>query len=249
MLRSLFFLLGAASWSCATPAPIPIEKPHERIIRERRVGNDLSSQLEVELKIKKAEGIEKFLSELALRLASFDSELKEITIQVVVIDSYQKKWKSFSLPGGRIYLPLGLLKKIEYDNEAAALVAFELSHLKKRNLVKRLEAIESEKQSARTLPNLFGSQGLFTYDDETLSMTSGGAVELLYSAGFDSRGLVSLLKRFEQNEAHSPFEKETLEHMLEQTRLEIAQRTPLRNPIVRTLDFQVFKKQLAKIRD
>ena len=73
------------------------------------------------------------------------------------------------------------------------------------------------------------------------------AVDLLYRARFDPRGLVSLLQRFQKKSGKIPWDAATLRRMVEKTRESISLRSPLINPIVRSDRFLHVRKRIQKL--
>jgi hypothetical protein len=69
----------------------------------------------------------------------------------------------------------------------------------------------------------------------------------MYRAGFDPRGLISFWNRYAENPAHSPLDPGLLQQLIERSRTAIAQRAPLRNPIVRSKEFLALKKRIERL--
>jgi hypothetical protein len=73
------------------------------------------------------------------------------------------------------------------------------------------------------------------------------AVSLLYRAGYDPRGLVSLWARFRALGLASPYGAELLSRMEEKSREAITLYAPLRNPIVRSDPFLEMRKRVQQL--
>ena len=74
-----------------------------------------------------------------LILASADPRLAGTGIQL--IQSRNVVWRSYSLPGRRVYLSAQLLQKVRSDNEVAALIAVELAHIQQRQVLDHLKLV------------------------------------------------------------------------------------------------------------
>ena len=95
--------------------------------------------------------------------------------------------------------------------------------------------------------HFYGSGEGFDYNKEQQLEAVQKSIATLYQAGFDPRGVISLLERFQKNLGHSPYRDQTLTLMMDKARHSIVQYTPLRNPIVRTEEFLVFKKRVRQL--
>jgi predicted Zn-dependent protease len=163
----------------------------------------------------------------------------------------------YALPEGRVYLPLGLLKEFDFENEVAAAIAFQLAHLRKKNLHTRVWDLYSGENGKPIFSDLmmqapqsvdfFDANGLFAFTDEMEVATLQEAVRILYQAGYDARGLTALLERFKKNPDQSPYGPGTLEKLVEQSFRAIALLSPLRNPIVQSHDFLSIRKRIRRL--
>ena len=93
----------------------------------------------------------------------------------------------------------------------------------------------------------FGPHGVFDFPDEFHVSAAEGAVELLYSASFEPRGLVSLWSMYGAHPDSSPFGPDLLAKLMEKTRRTIALHAPLRNPIVRSQSFLTIQKRIRQL--
>ena len=92
-----------------------------------------------------------------------------------------------------------------------------------------------------------GVSGLFSFSDDAQAEAAEAAVDILYKAGYDPRGLVSLWEKFEKNPKQSPFERGLIPKLLEATRRAIAGYPPLRNPVIRSKAFLAVHKRIQKL--
>lgn len=253
--------------NCASaPPPAPPITPAERIQRDQAVGAGLARQLESQLKIKQDKEVLLYLHDLAAKLSEATPELKSAAVGVLVVADRGARWRCYSIPGNRIYLSSGLLRHIEFENELAAVIAMELAHVLKRHVPLRIEEgrvssqasdpadypsieglVPSSRGGAANSVDFFSPTGVFAFPDEYFLEAADGAVDILYRAGFDPRGLVSLWDIYRSEVAHSPFEDDLLRKLTEKTRTVIAQHSPLRNPIVRSQAFLTIQKRMQRL--
>jgi len=175
------------------------------------------------------------------------------TVGVYLIQEVEGRARNFGLPGNRIYLDRSTVKLLDYENELAAAMAYELAHISSRTLVTRLAKYRQDHGAQKginipleTVP-LFGPQGIFEFSSVEYVAVCEEAVTLLYDAGIDPRGLVSLWTRYENMGGKSPFDKKTLSQLLEKTRMALTRFEPLINPVVRSNEFISMKKRLENL--
>lgn len=82
---------------------------------------------------------------------------------------------------------------------------------------------------------------------ETRTMALESAMEFLYQAGFDPRGMVHLLGKYQENPEKSPYDEFTVKVMMENAWRMIALHAPLRNPIVRSDHFLALFHRIQKL--
>ncbi len=234
-----------AASSCASAPPAPQETVQQRNEREVIIGSELARQLESQLRIRREPEISAYVTELAHRLLAGAPELHESAVNVSIIRDGDARWRSYSLPGIRVYLSSSLLKNMQFENELAAVVAFELGHVRARSVIEQLRRDQAGDFPANA--DFFGPAGVFDYNDEQLLQALSAAIEMMYSAGYDLRGMVSLLNRFQADASISPFEGSTLSKLTDRTREIIAQHAPLRNPIVRSDRFLAIQKRMQRL--
>lgn len=247
-------LLGCAALflaSCATPNPVLQISPSEQRRHDQKVGLQLADEFEKRIEIRSAAQVSEYLDRLAQVLSAQDVRLSESATKVLLIRDVKGLWRNFALPGNRVYLSLSLLKTIEFENELAAALAFELAHLAERTVLSRTEDAPRERgsaeSSARSPREPRDTQEFFSFSEESDRKAAQGAVGLLYRAGFDPRGLSSLWGRYGRSRGRSPYDGPRLSTLLETTRQAIAERAPLRNPVVRSRAFLEAEKRIRKL--
>lgn len=247
-----FCLLAAFSvWLVACSGPEPQREEIERAkqiergrMSERIHWVDLRSLLKLSAPRSGASSSDVlvYLQSLAARLASRDPVLRSKPVSVALIEEVRGQWRSFGLPGHQLYLSRAVVRSLEFENEAAALLAFELAHVARFSLVERLEAMSGDSSLDRVLTHpteneLFGDAGLLTFDDKAHSEAAARAVGYLYECGYDARGMTRLFLNYRKNPAQNPYGESTIEKLEDVARRSVAYQSPLRNPIVRSAEF------------
>jgi beta-barrel assembly-enhancing protease len=262
MRKACFTIWLAFLWGCATvPPPEPISTK-QIVEKDCEVGLQIAGRFESELKLGHDVDVSIYLRNLAQALVQ-NTELKDAPIGVLLVaDRASGDWRDFSLPGNRIYLSTGLLRQLQFENEVAAAIAFELGHIVKRHALSRLAEQMGKKKAENptlelVLPSevtaygqnirYFGPGGVFGFTDEEQAESVQVAVDILYRAGFDPRGLVSLWDKYKDQPRRSPFDPGALAKLTEQTRQSIALYSPLRNPIVRSQAFIKIQERIRKL--
>jgi predicted Zn-dependent protease len=254
--------LTACLTGCTTPRvpkPLPVS---EKIKFDQEIGSELADQLNPQLPLKADPFVQTFLDRIAQKIADGNPDLHIPRPRVFLLQDKTKKWNGYALPGGRVYISIGALKKTEYDNEAAALMAIQFAHLLKEHLLDALRALSKpspgEVAASPAFPafttfkvpeelKFFGKDGIFSFTDNQELEAVETAVDLLYGAGYDPRGLLSLLENLETVPAHAPYDAALMGKAIERAQSRTVQLPPLRNPIVHTEEFFEFSKYVKEL--
>ena len=273
--KRLFLIVLISLWGCSSGPLLP-KISHEEAIRQAQVvGNELSEFFEEKLKLKTDLEVTNYLGRVSKVLKAQTPDLKNFDLELHFFYAQHKKWATYSLPGAQIYLPIELIRSLEFENELAALIALELSHLSRKHLYlqfyrmnhadKRFSDLNSDKHLEIPQSNeleafvavqkpgffrnadFFGDRGIFNYPDQFLIESIRDAVGILYRSGYDARGLISVLMRFVSQAQQSPYSSPTLSELLDFGRREIALNSPLRNPVVQSHEFLRIRKRIKNL--
>ncbi|MBI3534883.1 MAG: M48 family metalloprotease [Deltaproteobacteria bacterium] len=263
LLLSAIFLFITACSSTPQVKPLTIA---EKIQKDYKYGFFLIQRFEAQLKLKQDIEVSIYLRTLTETLIKLTNNLKNTPFGTVIIKDTQEKWNNYALPGSRIYLSLGLLKQLNYETELASILSYEIAQLEQKLVLNQIEkqfpgtnSTTDEEAKFSALPvqedsyekinqlDFFSPRGIFIFSEEELVNSVETAVSILYQAGFDVRGLVSLWKIFLNNPKTSPYEQKTLNKLIEKTRQTLATYTPLLNPKVKSNKFLAFKKRIQNI--
>jgi predicted Zn-dependent protease len=249
VFTALLALASGALVSCAAPTKPKVATQEEIVRRDNAVGAELAARFEKQLKLHSDREVGSFLKSLAQGLSEGSPDLKLAAVGVQIIRDVKGAWRSFGLPGNRIYVSSGLIRKLEFENEVAAALAFELGHIQKRHLVNRLEEGKPAATSGESGQpvDFLGPSGVFAFSDEAELEAVDASVDLMYRAGYDPRGLLSIWQAYAVEPRRSPFDASMLEKLVNRTRGAITKYAPLRNPIVRSAAFIAIQKRIRKL--
>jgi predicted Zn-dependent protease len=256
--------------ACATGPHVKPATRAEIVERDNAMGSELSGQFETQVKLKTEREVTVYLRKVAETLSTVSPDLRASSVGVLLLkDGDSRSWRNFGLPGNRIYLSSALLRELQFENEVAAVIAFELAHIQKRHLMDRIETehprYEAEDHSTygaaygrvsdlgvrspeSTKPlDFFGPAGLFVFKEESELEAVDAAVELLYHGGYDPRGLVGIWDTYAAHPKNCPYDLSTLQKLLDRTRVAVSGYAPLLNPIVRSPEFLAVQKRIKKL--
>ena len=242
--------------SCSSPPPVVKLTISEQISVDTQKAQSLITAFENKVEWVKLDEVEPFLSQMAKRLAKVEEGFETKLIQVRVHrDKTIGLRRFFSFPGTTISIPLSYLQSVQYENELAAGIAFELGNILKRHLAKKMEKDylkESEGIAKKTV--LFGVGSVFDLDSEERKESIQLGMRMLYLAGYDLRGMASFFQRqLDEDEDlgtdskinHlSDMQKKELEFNIREARLAKSGFMPSLDPVVRSAEFIKMKKGL-----
>jgi predicted Zn-dependent protease len=263
-LLAVLYFSGSLS-GCISAPP---KKPNlgEQVKKENAQGSELAEDLEVQLHLRTDPAIDAYLKKVTRRLVKMSGDPRLADTEVAMVQDQGPTWRSFGLPGKRVYLSVGWLKKVQTDSELAAMIALELGRIQQRQVLNHVDGIwpaEDVKAASpvpsvsptptpvpsgqKKKPEFFGEKGLFTYNQKETEAAIGAAVAILYKGGFDSRGLVSYFEMEKANLQHSTQSETALYALIDMARDGVDNYPPLINPIVRTREFATLRKRIQKL--
>ena len=241
----LLTLLG-----CASPPPIA-PTPEQVRTRSQMRALEFETVLSSNLVLKRNEAVSQYLQGVADVMRRDRPWVGTLPVTILIhkgvaAPGIRAPWRSYGVLGTRIYLSAPLLKLLEFENEVAAIIAWELSLIDSGAAVARAEA-RSGDVSSFDVQAVLGVGGIFDFTSADLMSAIEGALEMLYRTGYDPRGLTSVLSRFNDSPKDSPYPPEVVAELLPAARRAIALRTPLRNPIVRSEKFLEIRKRMQRL--
>lgn len=248
-LSFLFLSLFTFS-NCASPPIAPAPSIEEKVQRESSLKFGLVNKFEKYLTSKNDPQVLNYLNQLTFQLMNQFLELKGKADIRLIRDPIRGKWNNFGIPGVCVLLSLDFLQNLEFENELAAAIAIQLGHIINHHLFSKLDRKYNSQSITREKvdqSDFLGQHGIFNFSEAEKIQAFRSAADILYRAGYDPRGLVSILKKFKKNPSHSPYEMGTITKLMENTYAEIAAFAPLRNPIVRSESFLLIQKRIRQL--
>ncbi len=146
----------------------------------------------------------KRVREIGERIASV-SDRKEVSYTFRVID--KDDINAFALPGGYIFVFRGLVDKVGSDDELAAVIAHEISHVVARHSVKRLQGgigynilqilmAVTGTNDARRIDAALGHL-IMSYSREDEALADRIALKYLKEAGFNPMAMIDFLRKLQ----------------------------------------------------
>lgn len=187
--------------------------------QEEQLGDQLSKEIESEVKMHPDEEVQRYVDRLGNRLvraAKARGEVPEgIDFAFHVIDD-DKQVNAFAIPGGDIYVYSGLLKAAESEAEVAGVLAHEVSHVTERHVAERLVASyglsalaalalgENPNLLAQLATQVVGTGVLLKYSRDQESEADATAIPFLVRAGYNPDGLVTFFERMAEDAGEVP---------------------------------------------
>lgn len=179
--------------------------------QEAQEGQKFASQIEKEMPIMQDPKLSAYITGLGRNLISkgLDSVPYAYTFQVV--DS--SEINAFAIPGGHLYVNLGLLKEVKNEAELIGVIGHEIGHVVHRHGTKRMTdavllqvaavgtaaALGKEKNGelAGMGVILFGQVGLLKYGRQAELESDRTGVDILYRTGYDVSGMSSFFEKLQ----------------------------------------------------
>lgn len=180
---------------------------------EKILGEKFLAQIRTHFEVVKNDSANKFINELGAYLIT-PLETKPFPFHFYFIKD--DTLNAFAAPGGNIFIFSGLVEVTESLDELAAIICHEIGHVSARHLGQRLE--QNKKIGLATMAGILAGVLIGGPVSEALvtgSLAAGIQTQLHYSrnderqadqlgfkymqsAGFDPRGMVSILKKIER---------------------------------------------------
>ena len=245
----LFLFLAAAgcSLSCSAPKPNRVLTISEQIAVDTQAAQALFSDFQKKVTFINFPEGERYLNAVTKKIAKVQDGFSYETVRVRIHQDNQKSLSHFfSFPGTTISVPLSYLKQVEYENELAAVLAYEIANVMNRHLAKKLAdpaAGQVENQS------MFGTNGLFELNRAERKESIQLGTRLLYYAGFEPRGLASVFQRYPQyfTNFSSDLAKKEVDFNIRAAQQARSEYLPSLSPIVRSSEFITMKKGIAHL--
>lgn len=159
-----------------------------------------------------------------------ESERKTWNFQFNVIDS--KEVNAFALPGGPIYIFTGLLSKLTNDDELAAVMGHEMTHVYDEHWANQVAASQERvaglsillgatkaSDAAYTAAGVVNSLVDLRYSRKEEDEADEGGLNLMVKAGYDPQGMLQLFKVLQEAGGSGGMPEFLMDHPLTKDRI------------------------------
>jgi beta-barrel assembly-enhancing protease len=186
--------------------------------QEIGMGHQMSKEVEKETTLIHHHVLTQLVQGIGQRLQEHSNrpEFRLYPYTFKVVDSSEVN--AFSLPGGPIYVNMGLVELAENEDQLAAVIAHEMSHVAARHATEQMTTLQLSQLAmfvtlsvVPALPpvamegtRLAYVLGILRYGRGMESEADQLGLELMESAGFDPRGMAAMLKHIQDERREEP---------------------------------------------
>lgn len=180
---------------------------------EVQLGKQFSQEIEKEVRIYNDPVITAYINALGQQMARV-SKRNDITYRFKVVDS--EDINAFALPGGYLYVNLGLISASETESELAGVLGHEIGHVVGRHGAKALtrqlgvtaiaELIlgEDPDKLAELVAEVVATGAMMKYSRNAEREADGFAVQEMYDAGIHPEGLATFFEKLHELQKRQP---------------------------------------------
>src|SRR5262245_52303400 len=192
--------------------------------QEVGMGRQMSKEVEKETTLVRHHALTQLVQGIGQRLQEHSNRPEFLLYPYTfkVVDSSEVN--AFSLPGGPIYVNMGLVELADNEDELAAVIAHEMGHVAARHATEQMTTVQlSQLAMFVTLSAIGGLPpiamegtrlayilGVLRYGRGMESEADQLGLELMESAGFDPRGMEAMLKHIQEERREDPIMIERL---------------------------------------
>ena len=172
--------------------------------QEVQLGKQFSRQIEQEMKIYADPVVTAYIDQLGQHLANH-SQRRDIVYHFKVVDT--EVINAFAVPGGYLYVNIGLIRAAENESELAGVIGHEIGHVVGRHGVKQmtrqlgLTAVaqlalgENQSQLKQMVTGLAANGVLMKYSRDAEREADSYAIREVYNAGIDPEGMATFFEK------------------------------------------------------
>ena len=181
--------------------------------QEVQLGKQFSREIEKEIKIYSDPVVTAYIDQLGQRLANH-SQRKNITYHFKVVNT--ETVNAFAVPGGYLYVNIGLIRAAENESELAGVIGHEIGHVVGKHGVKQmtrqlgLAAVaqlalgEDQSKLEQMVAGLAANGVLMKYSRDAEREADGHAVQEMYDAGIDPEGMATFFEKLRRLQKSKP---------------------------------------------
>jgi predicted Zn-dependent protease len=172
--------------------------------REEKAGEKIAKQIEQHGNLMEDPVVSNYVNRVAQRILAASGSKQSVNVKVLLHPAFN----AFAMPGGRIYLTVGLVNGVESEDELASVLAHEIGHITARHWANLQSKRLVLRAGGLALPWIvpFGGLADLGYQRATphvmAAFTRGTEEEAdslglkyLYRAGYDPSAFVSFLRK------------------------------------------------------
>ena len=184
---------------------------------EVELGKQFSQEIEKEVRIYNDSVITAYIDALGQQMARV-SKRNDITYRFKVVDS--EDINAFALPGGYLYVNLGLIRASGTECELAGVLGHEIGHVVGRHgaqaltrqlgitAVTQLILGEAPDKLAELAADVVATGAMMKYSRDAEREADGFAVQEMYDAGINPEGLATFFEKLHQLRRQQPSQLE-----------------------------------------
>lgn len=222
--RFVSILLGCLSWAALCTAistagrgqatnPSLAQRDVDLRRLEERAGLRLALRIEQPGALLPDPAVLAYVNRVVERILAKSNTGEQVMVKVLAYPAFN----AFSLPGGRIYLTVGLLKGLANEDELAAVLSHEIAHVANHDWANQRIQLTLLRARQRGVWRGIPSRGFAAFGrsrDYVSALTAwrwraeeeadARGLDYLYRAGYDPLAAVSLLKKLSAIESQNP---------------------------------------------
>lgn len=183
----------------------PAQNQQNNVLRRADVellSKAMRGQVEQHFTVLQHKLVNRYVNSLGQSLVARNPQMPPLPYQFIVLRDDDAN--AFSLPGGTVFITLGMISRLELEGQLAAAIAHELAHqdaghsliLWRDRVLHAQEWLDASKAAGKGAfeTHYFGREGLLAYGEKFESEADDIALVLLYQAGYDPRAYLSYLE-------------------------------------------------------
>ena len=207
---TLFVVTGSGLFGCAGKiSDINIFTDAQEV----QLGKQFSREIEKEIKIYSDPVVTAYIDQLGQHLASY-SQRRNITYHFKVVNT--EDVNAFAVPGGYLYVNIGLIRTAENESELAGVIGHEIGHVVGKHGAKQmtrqiglaamaqLALGEDQSKLKQMVAGLAANGVLMKYSRDAEREADIYAVQEMYDAGIDPEGMATFFEKLRSLQKSKP---------------------------------------------